>query len=297
MQLFDPNNPNEKKKIIAAVVLAIVAIGVLGYLFLGGSGSKKPATPRPTATQTVTTKQPKGDQATDIPDDDPSKYQPIVFNGTVPAVSEADRNIFSYYEPPPPQVKPTPTPTPTPPPPLTLNSVSPSNVYARTGDFSLQVMGEKFTPPVRINLDGRELPTRFISPQQLATTVSSDLILNPGTRQIIVRTADGKLYSNSSTLVVTPPPDPRASFSYIGIIGKPRGNDTAVLQDKNSKDLLNVQRGDVIGGRFRVNSISDTEIVLMDTTLKIRHTLTFTAENNNPQSRPPTRRPVVDEEP
>src|SRR5437667_10669443 len=98
MQLFDPNNPNEKKKIIAAVVLAIVAIGVLGYLFLGGSGSKKPATPRPTATPTVTTKQPKGDQATDSPDDDPSKYQPIVLNGTVPAGSEADPTILSHYE-------------------------------------------------------------------------------------------------------------------------------------------------------------------------------------------------------
>ncbi|HXT63000.1 MAG TPA: hypothetical protein VN696_08190, partial [Pyrinomonadaceae bacterium] len=42
MKLFDPNNPNEKKKIIAAVVLGVVAVVVLGYLFLG-SGSKKPA--------------------------------------------------------------------------------------------------------------------------------------------------------------------------------------------------------------------------------------------------------------
>src|SRR5437763_2516187 len=297
MQLIDPNNPNEKKKIIVAAVLGIVAIGVLGYLFLGGSGSKKPATPRAAASPTPTTKQLRDNQPTDIASDDPSMYQPIVYNGSVPAVSEADRNIFSYYEPPPPPIKATPTPTPPPPPPLTMNSVSPATVYARTGDFSLQVTGDKFTPAVRINLDGRELPTRFISPQQLGTTVSSELILNPGSRQIIVRTSDGKLYSNTSMLNVTPPPDPRASFSYIGLIGKPRFNDTAVLQDKNSKDLLNVQRGDLIGGRFKVNSISDKEVVLTDTTLKIRHTLTFTAENNNPQSRPPTRRPVVDEEP
>ena len=104
MQLIDPNNPNEKKKIIVAAVLGIVAIGVLGYLFLGGSGSKKPATPRAAASPTPTTKQLRDNQPTDIASDDPSMYQPIVYNGSVPAVSAADRNIFSYYEPPPPQV-------------------------------------------------------------------------------------------------------------------------------------------------------------------------------------------------
>ena len=98
-------------------------------------------------------------------------------------------------------------------------------------------------------------------------------------------------------LNVTPPPDPRASFSYIGLIGKPRFNDTAVLQDKNSKHLLNVQRGDLIGGRFKVNSISDKEVVLIDTALKIRHTLTFTTQSNSSQSGPAVRRPTVDDEP
>jgi hypothetical protein len=50
--------------------------------------------------------------------------------------------------------------------------------------------------------------------------------------------------------MVTQPPAP--NFNYVGLIGKPRFNDTAVLQDKNSKELLNVTRGDVVGGRFRV---------------------------------------------
>ena len=43
MQLFDPNNPNEKKKMIVAAVLGVVAIIVLGYLFFGGGGSTQPA--------------------------------------------------------------------------------------------------------------------------------------------------------------------------------------------------------------------------------------------------------------
>ena len=296
MQLFDPNNPNEKKKIIAAVVLGIAAIGVLGYLLFGG-GTKKPAANTNLAGPRSTPSPARNANPQPLPDmtsDDLSAVQPIVYNGTVGAASEADRNIFAYYVPPPAPVKIPPTPTPAPPPPLTVSSVTPTSVYARTADFSLQVGGDKFTPAVRIFIDGRQMQTRFISAQQVATTVTADMIANPGNRRVEVKTADGALYSNAGNLVVTPPPVP--NYSYIGLIGKLRANDMAVLQDKNSKDLLNVQRGDVVAGRFRVNSISDKEVVLVDTTLKIRHTLTFSSENSS-QSRPPIRRPAADDEP
>jgi hypothetical protein len=170
----------------------------------------------------------------------------------------------------------------------------PNNVYARTADFSLQIMGDKFTPAVHVSIDGRDLPTRFINAQQLFTTVPAALITNPGPRQVTVRSNDGQLYSNAITLTVTPPPVP--NYSYIGIIGKPRFNDTAVLQDKSSKDLVNVQRGDLLGGRFRVSSISEREVVVIDATLKIRHTISFTVESaTNPQFRQPVR--TADEEP
>jgi hypothetical protein len=297
MQLFDPNNPNEKKKMIAAAVLGLVAIIVLGYVFFGGS-SKKP-TPRPAVNATATPLRAVNTSSQQPPDavaDDLANMQPINYTPPIPGESEADRNIFAYYVPPPIPVKPTPTPTPTPTPPVMVSTLSPSSVYARTGDFSLQVGGDKFTPAVRIVTDGRVMPTRFLNAQQVATTVTAELIANPGNRRIEVKNADGSLYSNATNLVVTPPPDPRNSYSYVGLIGKPRSNDIAVLQDKNSKDYLNVQRGDVIGGRFRLTSISDKEIVLIDTTLKIKHTLAFTTETT--QGRPPVRRPVVsDEEP
>ena len=39
--------------------------------------------------------------------------------------------------------------------------------------------------------------------------------------------------------------------------------DTALVQDKNNKNILNVYRGDVLSGRFRVTSISDKELVLI----------------------------------
>jgi hypothetical protein len=296
MQLFDPNNPNEKKKMIAAAVLGVAAIGVLGYVFFGGSSPKTP-TNSTVATKASPTPNRIIKDSPDTVADDPSVFQPVVYNGTVAAASEADRNIFAYYEPtpkppPPPYVPP---PTPAPSPPLIASSLMPSSVYAQTADFSLQIMGDKFTPALHITMDGRDLPTRFINTQQLFTTVPAALITSPGSRQVSVRSNDGKFYSNMIMLTVTPPPVP--NYNYIGIIGKRHFNDTAVLQDKSSKDLLQVQRGDLLAGRFRVNSISEKEVVLMDTTLKIRHTLGFTvdASSTTPQFRPPIR--VSDEEP
>jgi hypothetical protein len=289
MQLFDPNNPNEKKKMIVAAVLGLAAILVLGYLFLGGGSTKPP--PRASTSPTPTPRRPYEPP----PDDeDIAVYQEIVYNGTVVGAPEADRNIFAYYVPPPPPVKQVPTPTPTPPPPLTVSNVSPASVFARTGDFSLQVMGDKFVPGVRIVIDGRAMATRIISAQQVATTVTADMIANPGNRRIEVRTSDGALYSNVVSLNVTAPPVP--NFTYIGLIGKPRGNDIAVLQDKNNKELVNVQRGDLVGGRFRLTSISDKELKLIDVNLKIPHTLAFTPDTST-GGRPPVRRPVIDDEP
>ena len=293
MKFFDPNNPNEKKKMIAAGALGLVAIIVLGYVFFGGSS--KPASNTiakgPSPTPRV------GNVISDPPPDDPSKYTEIIYTGTVPAATEANRNVFAFYEPPPPTPKPVivQTPPPTPTPPVTASSLSPSNVYARTpADFTLQVSGDKFTPALHIVMDGRDLPTRFISPQQLFATVSANLISNPGVRQVMVRSNDGQIYSNTITLNVTPPPLP--NYNYVGLIGKPHFNDTAVLQDKGNKELQNVQRGDVVGTRFRVVSISEKEVKLIDITLKITTTIPFSTDPNSPGPyRPPAR--AADDEP
>jgi hypothetical protein len=291
MQLFDPKNPNEKKKMIAAAVLGLAAIIVLGYAFFGGSSRKStPGPARPSPTPLRVSREP---QAPEVVDD--FSIRMIDYHGTNPALSEADRNIFAYYEPPPPPVKMPSPPPPTPTPPLVVSSLSPTSVYSGTGDFSLQVMGDKFTPAVQIVVDGRALQTRFINSQQLAATITADMIANPGNRQIMARSADGSLYSNYVGLNITPAPEP--NYNYVGLIGKPRFNDTAVLQDKNSKDFLNVVRGDLVGGRFRVSSISEKEVVLIDTSLKIRHRIRFSTDSNNPQARPPVRRSVVDDDP
>ena len=293
----------EQKKIIAAIALGVLAIIALWWTFFGFGGSSKSqprntnrplavASPAPGRTQEQSPRQVEGPLI-------PSELKEINYRGNPPLVPEPRRNIFAFYEPTP---KPSPTlppPTPPPPAPWLLASLSPANVYARTDDFTLEVTGDKFAPAARIVIDGRELPTRYISPQQMSATVPAAMIANAGQRQVKVTSSDGKFFSNPATLNVTAPPTP--NFTYVGIIGKPRHiGDTALLLDKSNKEILSVQRGDVLGGRFRVTSISDRELVVVDTNLKIKHTLTLTTEGEKgafPQGRPTPRVAAEDDEP
>ena len=297
MQLSDISNPHERKKLLWAGGLGLIALVLLWWTFVGfGSSSSVPqqratvqASPRPTA--------PPTQAPAALPVESTENLHPLTYPVSIPAVAEARRNIFVYYEPPPAPPKPEPTPTLAPPPPLLLANVSPSNVYARTADFTLEVTGDKFTPQVRIYIDNTELSTRFRSPQQLSASVPATMISGPGNRQVSVRSPDGTLYSNPAALNVAAPPIP--NYSYIGIIGTRRHMDTAMLQDKNNKELLNVQLGDLLGGRFRITSISEKEVIATDTTLKIRHTIPFTAQGDrgNPLQRPTPRIESDDDEP
>ncbi|HYV11896.1 MAG TPA: hypothetical protein VE980_13430 [Pyrinomonadaceae bacterium] len=307
MALVDLSKPGEKKKLIFAGVLGLGAILVL-YWVLIGFDSRPTPTNRTTAsapprTTTTTTQRP----ATTTPQVsqqvvDAAKFAPIDYVPSSYSAPEAKRNIFAYYQPPAkpqPTVAETPTPTPTPTPPVLLASVSPSNVYARTADFKLEAAGDKFTPDMRIFVDGRELPTSYKSPQQLSTTISASLIAAPGARQIMVRTPDNRLYSNQLAVNVAAPPTP--NYTYVGIISpQNRVTDTALVQDRSNKSMMSVLRGDVIGGRFRVTSISEKELVVVDTSLKIKHILPMSEGDKTaggPLSRPTPRVDAEDDEP
>ena len=170
-------------------------------------------------------------------------------------------------------------PTPTPPS-IVLASVSPGSVYARTGDFAMQVSGDKFTPETRVYLNGSELPTEFVNNQALRTKVPASVIASEGGRAIIVRTPDGTLFSNPLNLNVMPPPAP--PLTYVGLIGR-RSNDTAVLKERNG-ELRSVRRDDVVAGRFRVTNISEKRVELTDTELQIKHTLDFVDARTTPGS-------------
>jgi hypothetical protein len=305
MQLSDIRNPGERNKLILAGVLGIVALVFLWWTFFGFGSSSKPVPTRATAQQSPsgvtrsTTTRAAPQTVVEFTEDDLNKLRPIPASLSPISAPEAKRNIFVYYEPPPLVQKALiiPTPTPTPVPPVLLASLSPSTLYARTADFTLEVSGDKFTPQLRVVVDNSELPTRYISPQQLSATVPAALIANSGSRQVMLRTADGKLYSNTATITVNAPPTP--NYSYIGIIGTRKYVDTAILLDKGNKDTLNVQRGDLLAGRFRVTSISEKEVVLVDNNLKIKHALVMTAQGDrgNPLQRPTPRVESEDDEP
>ena len=308
MAVSEQKISNDQKKLILAVALGIVAIVALWWTFFGFGGSTKPK-PRsvavaPSASPSPASPRNQGTKADG--DTGPltlAELQPISDHWSLPAVPEARRNIFAYYVPPTPTPSPPPlppTPSPTPIPPFLLAAISPSNVFAGTpADFSLDVTGDKFAPAAHIVVDGRELPTRYKSPQQLSATVTAAMIANPGQRQIVVKTSDGKLYSNTTTLSVIAPPPP--NYTYVGtILTRRHIGDTAIMQDKASKEILNVQRGDILSGRFRVTSISERELVLVDTNLMIKHTLPLTNEGERrvfPQGRPTPRVASEDDEP
>jgi hypothetical protein len=304
MQMIDIQNPSERKKLIGAGVLGMLALVLLWWTFVGfgTSGSKVSSTAEngskaPLSRSTLSKAQPQ--TPVELKGDLLDQLRPVDYVYSLPNVPEAKRNIFVYYEPPPPPpVKPsvTPTPTPTPTPPVLLASLSPSNVFARTSDFTLEVSGDKFTPQLKVLIDNNEMATRYISPQQLSATVLAVVIANPGGRQVMLRSADGALYSNSVALSVAAPPIP--NFTYVGIIGTHRHIDTAILQDKASKEILNVQRGDLLGGRFRVTSISEKELIVVDSNLKIKHTLAYSTqgERGNALQRPTPRVEGEDDE-
>ena len=304
MQLSDIRNPGERNKLILAGVLGLVALVFLWWTFFGFGNSSKPVATRPAAQPTpagvtrATTNKGTPQTVVEFTQADLDQLRPVQIGFSTVSAPEARRNIFVYYEPVKQVVVPsTPTPTPTPVPPVLLASIAPANVYARTADFTLEISGDKFTPQLRVVVDNSELPTRYTSPQQLSATVPAALIANPGSRQVMLRTADGKLYSNTTTLSVAAPPTP--NYSYIGIIGTQKYVDTAILQDKGNKETLNVQRGDLLGGRFRVTSISEKEVVLIDNNLKIKHALAMTmqGDRSNPMQRPTPKVDSEDDEP
>lgn len=309
MQAIDLSKPGEKKKLIGAAVLGVGAIAVLYWVLIGFDSGTPTTTPRPgpatppSAQQQAqrpaqTTTRPTATAAADLAN--LAAFRPIVFEPSSYNAPEARRNIFAYFVPPKVEVKAPSTPTPPPPPPpgVLLASISPSNVYARTADFKLELAGDKFAPNMRIYIDGRELPTSYKNPQQLSTTVPAAFIVSPGARQVMVRTPDNNLFSNSMQINVADPPKP--NYVYVGIIGRQnRVDDVALVQERNNKNIINVLRGDILSGRFRVTSISEKELVLTDTTLKIKHTIGMSEgeRTSGPLARPTPRVDAEDDEP
>jgi hypothetical protein len=306
MKLFEGKSPTERNKIIAALVLGALSLFSLWMAFGGSIFSSKPSvtvnvspTPKPSASPNANReeiKMPSADEMDQVYSSIPVAYSPNHF-----FAPDAGRNIFAFYEPPaptpysptpvpPPVQTPPPTPIPTPTPEFLLAFVNPQSVYAGSKAFRLEVGGDKFKPESRIYFNGTELPTVFVSPQKLVADIPANLISIEGSRQIIIQTPDGKLYSNQMMLEVQTPPKPQ--MQYIGMIArKHSNNDTAYFQEQGKKDPTVARLNDVVAGRFRLVSISANETVFEDTSLGFRHKLPLfrPAPGQNASTIPPRR--------
>ena len=285
MALFEGKTPAERNKMIAGIVLPLLALIFVVRMFSGPSGPTK-QTNANIRGQRASQQRPPQNANIPLEDVPPEMILPIDCCPQFAGGADAGRNIFAFYVPPPRPVAPVaeaPLATPTPPPPLTLTSLAPQSVFARTAGFTLQVSGDKFGPAARVYVDGQELPTQYRSMQQLTANVSAALIASPGQHQVQVRTPDGTLYSNTQQLTVMQPPAP--TYTYIGFLKRPRSN-TAVVKDAKG-ELYSVRDGDLVEGRFRVLEISERGIEVVDKDLNIKHTMPFVSGSGSMMGRVP----------
>lgn len=286
MNPFAGKSPTERNKIIAAIVLGFVAIGAL-YIAFGRNpfsssttiaGGVTP-TPKPSVSPTTVKKTvvvPSDDEQQNIYTTTQIDYRPGMYGAPEPG-----RNIFAFYEPPKPcpecpqppkPEKPIPTPTPTPTPPMRLQFVTPQTIYAGSGSFRLELNGDKFDQSARIYFNGNQLPTQFVSAQKIVANVPASMIASEGSVSIIARTPDNTLYSEQAMLTIQAPPKPQ--FQYIGAKLAARGNNDTGYFLETGKQVPTVARlGDVVGGRFRLVSISRAEAVFEDVSLPFKHPL------------------------
>lgn len=280
MKIFEGKSPTERNKIIAAIVLGVMALFALTYTFSGFFiGGKKTTVTVSTSPTPRATTAPNGAANPTMPTkaevDFAYTTTPVYYNPGNLYAPDAGRNIFAFYEPPvPTPYSPTPTPipteipvqtpVPTPTPPLTVFTATANNgaiIYAGQNGFRLEVNGDKFTPESQIIVNGSAVPTRFVSPQQLTADIPSNFIANAGNLMIMVSTPDGKLYSNQVTFSVQAAPQPQ--FRYIGVtIRKGNNNNTATIKEGEKES--NVRLNDEISGRFKVTSISRSELKVQD---------------------------------
>lgn len=283
MAVLEGKSPAERNKLIAAIVLGVLALVALWFAFgprFGGTSTNVSVTVSPTPRSGTSPNRELG------PVKMPSKAEqdlaymvPVVYNRGSFYAPDPGRNIFAFYEPPPPcpdcptPIPPTPKPfipTPTPPLPFELTLTTPANIYAGSKAFRLEVIGDRFTPDAKIFFNSAELPTTFVNAQRLAANVPANLIATQSSATIMVRTPDGKGYSLGRGFSVQPPPQPQ--FRYVGMIARRLGNnDTAYLEEQGKQTPTGYRLNDVVAGRFKIVNISSERVVVEDTNLGFRH--------------------------
>jgi hypothetical protein len=195
---------------------------------------------------------------------------------------DVNRNLFVYPPPPPP------IPLPPPPPPtVTINNITPLSVYAQTKPFDLIVKGEKFSPEMHIYLNGNPsfAPTKFVSENELSATVPQQFFTNAQPLKVEVKQpgAEDKFFSNSITLTVSAPPQPR--FTLVGVTAEAGGiNPQAILLENENRQTAGI--GDKVSNIYKVVNIGSNFIEVEDVTtaIGVRHQVKMKEETGGPSN-------------
>jgi len=269
----------EKKTQLAAGVLLLLLGSVVYYQFFA-SDDTPPPRPRPPATPS-----PGGSPVVNTTAGKPRIEQTVITEplpltllaGRGNPDGSSGRNIFVFPTPTPaPTPKPLP-PTPTPvPPPITITSVNPQGRIARTKEFEMSVMGSSIPQDARVFINGQAYPTTFLNAGQVKANITAAAIIASGNLRVEVKSiSDPALYSNPLNLNVADPPVP--PFVYVALIVDKNGVHTAIVKSQTDQRLINVHSGDAIG-KWKIVSISNQKLDVLDTEYNISHIVGFTGE-------------------
>jgi hypothetical protein len=154
---------------------------------------------------------------------------------------------------------------------LTVHSVNPLSVFARTKDFALHVFGMDLPEDARIYVSGRPVKTTRVSATEVTATVGKQFIAAPGQLQVEVKNSTGELYSNPLMITVQQPPEP--TYKYIGRID----NYVYLRKQSDEPPVVALLGKTLLDNRWRVERAAGDNLMLQDVVLEIPYTIELEA--------------------
>lgn len=282
-----------RKKILLGVLFLLLSVVLYYQFFSGGGGTSSPTSTPVTggASATRSTANPGGAVPTATRQQvrsaaqSPIVSQPLDLLSMVNKVAGdagSGRNIFVYPTPTPPPPPPTPKPVPPPPPPpVSVLTISPSGVIARTGEFNLTVFGEKIPADGQIHINGRPFKTQFVNTTEARTRVPAEVIQSAGNLGVSIRSqADQTIFSNQISINVAEPPTPL--YRYIGLIVTKQRKLAVLKEMDGDENLINMVENQPFGKgnkkKWKILSITPQKLIIEDLELKLTHSVGFTGE-------------------
>ena len=87
-----------------------------------------------------------------------------------------------------------------------ISSLSPANIGAGSGDFTLTVNGSNFVSSATVQWNGNNRATTFVNSSQLTAAISAGDVASPGTAAVTVLNPDGGISSSATFTVNNPAP-------------------------------------------------------------------------------------------